>query len=85
MKFLLNEVRKQEGRKIVKPFVLTMLSLFVLLSPWSIAWLTQGIASAAFSGGIPKNFIHRQTGVDQSGYQRIAKHQEQNHHLHMKQ
>lgn len=56
MKFLLNEVRKQEGRKIVKPFVLTMLSLFVLLSPWSIAWLTQGIASAAFSGGIPKKF-----------------------------
>lgn len=53
MKFFLNEVRQRGKGKNAKTFVLTMLGLFVFLSPWSIAVLPQAEVSAAFTGGIP--------------------------------
>ncbi|MGR6125977.1 fibronectin type III domain-containing protein [Paenibacillus sp. SER-28] len=53
MKFFLNEVRQRGKGKNAKTFVLTMIGLFVFLSPWSIAVLPQAVVSAAFTGGIP--------------------------------
>lgn len=52
-----NRIRK-EGEK-VKPLVLTMVGLFVFLSPWSTTLFSQAVVSAAFTGGIPINIYPR--------------------------
>ncbi|WP_342426120.1 fibronectin type III domain-containing protein [Paenibacillus sp. FSL L8-0502] len=57
MKFFLNEVRQRGKGKNAKTFVLTMLGLFVFLSPWSIVVLPQAEVSAAFTGGIPDLYL----------------------------
>ncbi|MGG4502030.1 fibronectin type III domain-containing protein [Paenibacillus polymyxa] len=53
MKFFINEVRQRGKGKTARSFILTMLGLFVFLSPWSVAVLPQAVVSAAFTGGIP--------------------------------
>ncbi|MFK4300029.1 YD repeat-containing protein [Paenibacillus sp. RC254] len=59
MKYNFSELGMKEKGKKAKSLVLTILGLFVFLSPWSTTVLPQAVVSAAFTGGIPINIYPR--------------------------